>query len=561
MPNDVSTWLNTKNKARGNVAGDVRAAAGNVLPDLYEMGKGIASLPGAVYRDPVGTAKAAAYGVVQPYVDLYQHPEQQLVEHPVSTALSLLPVVGAGRAFAGGLSEAGLKGGAMAAAKSLVPPVPFKAKPSPQVLHAVPHPKTGLPYVTATPETVAAVRGSGLSPRSQTTLLNSRKFHKTLQDVADTKGQITPAVVREAALREAGVNPGNITRSMVHREQPVGAVRGQNTGAQAFADANRAAARDALGLPEEGAAPTAAPKPQPIGDFQFRNGQWESPNGTYVGDRANVSLNQMHRENFGFDPPASEATATEAPRAGGVKGVAQEILSEDHSTYGPASVSAPKGGGFATNPIASTAADFAINMLPGRVTRMAAEGAKNLVTSMSARRAGTAASGAERLEQAGADAARDYRPSAPFYYGPAAYNAVSALGRDPTQEVPETPPQQSVSLVPQGYASGVPVAPEKIIAETAEEQRKAEQKAPEVEGMYSDDFSFQPPQEPLQRRYGGRTAYKSGGKVGSHVEPLVQRLMIGYKNAKKAEEATTKPLLQHSDQTIVRALRVAKKAI
>ena len=60
---------------------------------------------------------------------------------------------------------------------------------------------------------------------------------------------------------------------------------------------------------------------------------------------------------------------------------------------------------------------------------------------------------------------------------------------------------------------------------------------------------------------GGRVAYKKGGKVSPHIEPLVQDLMSRYKHAKKAETATTKPLLQHHDKAIVKALNIAKKAI
>jgi hypothetical protein len=63
------------------------------------------------------------------------------------------------------------------------------------------------------------------------------------------------------------------------------------------------------------------------------------------------------------------------------------------------------------------------------------------------------------------------------------------------------------------------------------------------------------------QRDGGRIAYKAGGKVDGSIEPLVQQLMTRYKHAKKAEDATTKPLLQRPDQAIVRALKVAKKAI
>ncbi len=63
------------------------------------------------------------------------------------------------------------------------------------------------------------------------------------------------------------------------------------------------------------------------------------------------------------------------------------------------------------------------------------------------------------------------------------------------------------------------------------------------------------------RADGGRVAYKKGGKVSPSIEPLVQDLMSRYKHAKKAETATTKPLLQHHDKAIVKALNIAKKAI
>ena len=66
---------------------------------------------------------------------------------------------------------------------------------------------------------------------------------------------------------------------------------------------------------------------------------------------------------------------------------------------------------------------------------------------------------------------------------------------------------------------------------------------------------------PQPQNQGGRVAYKKGGKVSPHIEPLVQDLMSRYKHAKKAETATTKPLLQHHDKAIVKALNIAKKAI
>jgi len=547
----------------------VRAAAGNVVPDIVEMGKGLASLPAAAWHSPKDTALAAAQGLYQPYVDIYNNPEQQMVEHPVGTALSLIPFFGAAKAFLGGMSAAGLRGGVTAAARSLVPPLRPRARP--QVLHTVPHPTTGLPHVTPTPAVVEAVQNSGLSRASQRVLLKNRKFHKTLQDVADAKGTISPATVREAALREGGVNPENITRSMAHREAPVGATRGQRTGAQAYADSNRAAAREAVGLTDDVAAPAAPPPPQPIGDFRFKNGQWESPNGTYVGDRANADLSRLHEQNFGYDPSFSGGDVAVAPRATGVKGVAQEILSEDPSTYGPSSVTAPRdGGGLATHPIINTGADALLGAmrLPFPVN-MLAEGAKNLAVSSAAKRAGTAASAAERLEAAGADAARNFSLTPGQYYGGAGLtlgsNIASSLGRDQDQQAPEQPPAPRVNLVPEGLPSGVPVPHEKLQAE-ARAADMAQSRAPaqaQADDEYSDDYSYRPPAQQAEpgMHYGGRTAYKSGGKVTSGIEPLVQRLMTGYKKAKMAEQETTKPLLNHHDQTIVRALRVAKKAI
>jgi hypothetical protein len=78
-------------------------------------------------------------------------------------------------------------------------------------------------------------------------------------------------------------------------------------------------------------------------------------------------------------------------------------------------------------------------------------------------------------------------------------------------------------------------------------------------GFLSEGDDFESPPQPENQ--GGRVAYKNGGKVSPHIEPLVQDLMSRYKHAKKAETATTKPLLQHHDKAIVKALNIAKKAI
>jgi hypothetical protein len=63
-----------------------------------------------------------------------------------------------------------------------------------------------------------------------------------------------------------------------------------------------------------------------------------------------------------------------------------------------------------------------------------------------------------------------------------------------------------------------------------------------------------------QRMYGGRAAYKAGGKVGS-IEPLIQALMNKAKTAKKVSNKATEPLLNQHDNAIANALAVAQKAI
>ena len=63
-----------------------------------------------------------------------------------------------------------------------------------------------------------------------------------------------------------------------------------------------------------------------------------------------------------------------------------------------------------------------------------------------------------------------------------------------------------------------------------------------------------------QRMYGGRAAYKAGGKVGG-IEPLIQALMSKAKMAKKVSNKATEPLLNERDDAIASALAVAQKAI
>lgn len=71
-----------------------------------------------------------------------------------------------------------------------------------------------------------------------------------------------------------------------------------------------------------------------------------------------------------------------------------------------------------------------------------------------------------------------------------------------------------------------------------------------------------PPQE--ERKAGGsvgRVRRASGGKVSGNIKPLVDRLMRLADQAKKSTDNNTKPLLDSPDESIVKALRIANKAI
>jgi len=161
-------------------------------------------------------------------------------------------------------------------------------------------------------------------------------------------------------------------------------------------------------------------------------------------------------------------------------------------------------------------------------------------------------------------------------------SSIYAPGIQPGQALPDSmipkappaaPPEASIGQNAASVLSQVFGAPP---ASAAEMPRVAQ--FPSVQGSYTPPAAPPPEEKGLEgtvtydpaewsngqyigpRADGGRVAYKSGGKVGADIEPLVQNLMRSYKQAKTDETVNTKPLLQHSDKTIVRALHIAKKA-
>lgn len=110
--------------------------------------------------------------------------------------------------------------------------------------------------------------------------------------------------------------------------------------------------------------------------------------------------------------------------------------------------------------------------------------------------------------------------------------------------------QKSLTTAPSG-ATGLP-------ATISDEEYQKSLGLPETISEEEYQSSIQP--QPQYR--GGRTAYKSGGKVqGINIEPLVRALINKAKTAKKASNKSTEPLLNEHDDAVASALAVAQKAI
>jgi hypothetical protein len=539
-------YATTAVRTNGSRLDDARTMVGNFLPNAANIPIGIANLPSNLSKDPFGTAKNMAYGLVEPYVNLATDTRRQVVEHPAETLLSLIPGYGILRAgmktgLAGALAEAGEQSGLSAGTRGVKAAV--KGKP---VLPALARPKPTAPTIFASDGqnlsggALDALSRSGLSVAAQRALMKNKAFRDAWNRRSQVSG-VNPASARHAALDVAGVDPAYITRSMVTREAP-------HPNLMDNAAAKRQAALDQISrkpkpMPAPVPAPVQAPARTPIaistpmGKYTPQGGgTWLDKNGMPAPDMLVPSLREQHIAQAGWDPEIPQPTVTEmppvvapfSPRPSGVKGIAHDILSEDQTAYTPhpAGVGIPSQASGLSNAAADTALTLAGHVPYLRYPAEAVRLVKDFVINKDRNRNTLTP---EEMSQELAGAPKLSTPYDPglFRYGPAAL-LTNATSQNAGPNTTQPPSVEASSLSHKGYAPGAPMPDEDV---------------------------------PQGQWRGGRTAYKSGGKVSSAVEPLVQNLMIGYKKAKSAEVATTKPLLQHSDQTIVRALRVAKKAI
>ena len=382
------------------------------------------------------------------------------------------------------------------------------------------------------PEADRAISSSGLSDveqarvRSNPTLL--REWEKTSQYGKDGRPiGVSPASLRQAILQHSGVSPENVSYSAAAGEAPKNAQTAleMNTAARGELPSRNEAAPESGGGVKFGSGENT---------YLARDGRVYSPSGVAFSDPVGASIAKA----YGIDLSGAQAAR---PNLSDVSDIAHNILDQSDAAasgqlkegawVGPAGkigkglvdLGATGISGYIGSKI-DPYFGAAIGPAVGYMTDRALQGP---VSKLSA--------GNPAVEAFGA-------PPAPINHGyltPLVAGVASArqpehndqVGGAQYTDIAGPPPEYS------GEGAGAPSSPNS--------------------SGYSDIVA--PPPQPENQ--GGRVAYKKGGKVIPHIEPLVQDLMYRYKHAKKAETATTKPLLQHHDKAIVKALNIAKKAI
>ena len=425
-----------------------------------------------------------------------------------------------------------------------------------------------------TPQAEAALRNSGLTDeqvariRADPTVL--RKWQQLAQGNTGTgtgksrRGMgVNSASLRQAVLEHSGVDPKNVSFSAATGLPPKDPATAERMNAAAKADVGTTLA--------QGDPPPAAPAPQAVdidGAPVTKNakGVWERTDGR-APTLSSAMLEKMSAQQVpGASIGANTGTVSRAPHAD----IANDIL--DGSA--PTSFDAPSSGW-----LASKVGNMAKGLLDlggagvgghlgshfGEYGTIAGMNAGQRLAGVISRGVGRIASGFNGESSAAAEA----RGAPPVsLYSPediATHRGNIDLGTAVTtpgwvqsllsNKSPQ--PDRNADEATEGD-TGFTIDPHgNVVPHTPPSASEGEPAPAQNTIVPASDA----PDDDLNRRSGGRVAYKKGGKVSPHIEPLVQDLMSRYKHAKKAETETTKPLLQHHDKAIVKALNIAKKAI
>jgi hypothetical protein len=580
-------------KIRGSLSPSVRSYMDKVFSNQAFMRQAAIGLSGGDPLDPMSTARNT-YANAQYAVT---HPGEMIVEHPVETALTVRGVAGGIRSLSGRgaaaledfsqrtpsvssmhAAQTGakvLKGVSKAsgATQSVLSPEAhairiIKGAPQPTIF------SSGDDSTSLTPQAEAALQNSGLTDeqvariRADPTVL--RKWQQLARGDMDTstgksrRGMgVNSASLRQAVLEHSGVDPKNVSFSAATGLPPKDPATAERMNAAAKADVGTTLAQSDP--------PPAAPAPQAVdidGAPVTKNakGVWERTDGR-APTFSSAMLEKMSAQQApGASIDANTGKVSRPPHAD----IANDIL--DGSA--PTSFDAPSSGWLASK-VGSTAkrlldlggsgAGGYFGFHFGEPGAIAGMGVGRMVAGGISRGVDRIASGFNGESSAAAEA----RGAPPVsLYSPediATHRGNIDLGTASTtpgwvqsllsNKSPE--PDRNADEATEGD-TGFTIDPHgNVVPYTPTSAPEGEPASAQNTVVPASDV----PVDDLNRRSGGRVAYKKGGKVSQNIEPLVQDLMSRYKHAKKAETATTKPLLQHHDKAIVKALNIAKKAI
>ena len=380
------------------------------------------------------------------------------------------------------------------------------------------------------PKMLKAFDSAGVDPA----LFNSPEMRQIFQGVINDRG-ISPAAIKQAVLEVEGIKA---TRSMATGQMPL------NAGAEGKARA------DALqGLSQRAQKPLTANDLSGAGyTFDYGKGKWINAAGNEA-TRTNTQILDAvsNRQKLPRDVDAAARTET-----------ANRIIQDApdlKNTLSPSKFDRVK------SLLPSVGTGQIIGYSIGEATGLPGAGlvAGSLVgagTKAIRNRLDSASSGSiARSEAAGA-------PRAPLFQAPNVRSPVSVAGGIATtaQNDYQTPVAEAPAPAPKAVPQ-TPALPEVVSQEEYEASLRPQPQAnrpalPEVVSQEEYEASLRP----KPQAYGGRTAYKAGGKVNG-IEPLVMALMNKAKMAKKTSNKATEPLLNERDDAIANALAVAQKAI
>jgi hypothetical protein len=391
------------------------------------------------------------------------------------------------------------------------------------------------------PKMQQAFADAGVDPA----LFNSPEMRQIVQGVVNEKG-ISPAAIKQAALTSQGIDA---TRSMTTGQAPINAAAEASARTQAL-DRISQAAQPPL---------TAADLSGAMHSFDYTRNQWVDAAGTPVTAPGKLQYLDLISNRQSLPRDLDAAARTEAAR-GIVEAPAETpnrlvpTIWDDIKRYVP-SVGAGNIAGYSMG--AATGLP-GMGLIGGAVGGATTHAARVALDRMAAKRVAQA-------EFAGA-------PRAPLFQAPDVRNPATVAGGVATAA--QTDYQTPVATAAPAAPSPAPMDfdPSKIKLpeiNARDVTMPSSQLAPEkydLSGFGPSQGELKPEVydlsqfDPPQRMHGGRTAYKSGGKVNG-IEPLVLALMNKAKMAKKTSNKATEPLLNERDDAIANALAVAQKAI